>query len=58
MDKRDWWKFFGLVIAWPALAYLAIFQTWEVDACSNTHSTATMLVISGLAAWIVMKRWR
>lgn len=58
----DWLKkyaallqFFGLTVAWPALAYLAIFQTWEIDPCGNTHGTAATLVISGLAAWVILK---
>ncbi|HXJ38438.1 MAG TPA: hypothetical protein VNH18_04115 [Bryobacteraceae bacterium] len=58
----NWWQkyrelieFVGLVIAWPVLAYLAIFQTWEMDPCSNTHGTPAILLISGLAAWVALK---
>lgn len=50
-----WLQFLGLTVAWPVLAYLAIFQTWEIDPCSNTHETPAVLVISGLAAWVALK---
>lgn len=51
---RKIWEFLGLVVAWPALAYFAIFQTFTVDEYRDQH-TAAALLGSGLAAWIVLR---
>lgn len=53
--KRGLLEFLGLTVAWPALAYLAIFHTLNVDAYAGHPDAAVALAISGLAAWVILK---
>jgi hypothetical protein len=59
MEGTDMWKnkelleFVGLTIAWPALAFLAVFHTLNVEL-TNHQEAAVGLAISGILAWV----WR
>lgn len=55
VKHRKVWQFIGLVIAWPVLAYLAIYHTLDIDEYSHGQGTAAALIVTGMAAWVALK---
>lgn len=50
-----WLSFLGLTAVWPALVYLAIFHTLDVDLYIGHADAAVGLAVTGLAAWVVLR---